>query len=398
MKILQINTCCGIGSTGRIAVEISNKCAEVGIQNYIAYGVKHTNYEKSFKIGSNISYYFHNFLSRFFCNEGGYSYFATKRFLKWVDEINPDIIHLHNIHGHYINIKMVFKYITMKNISCVWTLHDCWAFTGHCTYFDYIGCKKWKTQCFLCPQIKKYPKSWILDRSKRNFLIKRKLFTSPSNMIIVTPSNWLGDLAKQSFLGKYPVEVIHNGIDLNTFKPKQSKFREKHNLQNKFIVLGVAFGFGERKGFKYFLELANRLGKTFQVVMVGVTEEQKQSLPKNIVSILKTNSVEELAGIYSAADIFINPTLEDNFPTTNLESLACGTPVITFNTGGSIESIDEGCGIVVAKENLLELYNAIIKVKESNFTTNSCLERAKLFDKNEKNNEYVFMYKSLYEK
>lgn len=395
MRILQINTSCGIGCTGRIAVEIANECAKLGIENYIAYGVRDTRYEKSYHIGSKLSYYTHNILSRFFDNEGGYSYFATKAFLKWVDRIKPDVIHLHNIHGHYINIKMLFQYLSKRNISCVWTLHDCWAFTGHCTYFDYIRCEKWKTQCFSCPQRKKYPKSWFFDRSKNNYLTKNKLFTSVANMTIVTPSKWLGNLTKQSFLSKYPIKVIHNGIDLDIFKPKQSNFREKHNLQNKFIVLGVAFGFGERKGFKYFIELANRLDETFQVIMVGVTEEQKQSLPKSIIGILRTNNVEELVEIYNTADVFINPTLEDNFPTTNLESLACGTPVITFNTGGSIECIDETCGVVVEKENFEKLCETIYASRTDAFSKFDCIKRASLYDKQARYFEYIELYKIL---
>ena len=341
MKILQINSVCGVGSTGRIATDLYKVSEEQGHQCKIAYG-RGTAPQgiDSIKIGSNLDNYMHVLKTRIFDKHGFGSVNATKKFIEEVKEYDPDVIHLHNIHGYYINIEILFNYLKEANKPVIWTLHDCWAFTGHCAYFDYVGCSKWKNGCNKCPQKEGYPTSKVFDNSKLNYEKKRELFTSVKNMTIVTPSKWLANLVKESFLGKYPVEVINNGIDLDIFKPTKSYFREQYGLEDKFIVLGVASVWEERKGLKYFVELSKELSDDYKIVVVGVTEKQKKELPNNILAITRTNNVKELAEIYTVADVFVNPTLEDNFPTTNLEALACGTPVISFNTGGSVESID----------------------------------------------------------
>ena len=396
MKILQINSVCGVGSTGRIATDLYKVLEEQGHECKIAYG-RGTAPEgiDSIKIGSNLDNYTHVFKTRVFDKHGFGSVNATKKFIEEVKEYDPDIIHLHNIHGYYINIEILFNYLKEANKPVVWTLHDCWAFTGHCAYFDYVGCDKWKSGCNKCPQKQGYPTSNIIDNSKFNYENKRKLFTSMKNMTIVTPSKWLANLLKESFLDKYPVEVINNGIDLNVFKPTESNFKEKYNLQGKFIVLGVASVWEERKGLKYFIELSKELSDDFKIVIVGVNEKQKKELPQNIIAITRTNNIKELAEVYTAADVFVNPTLEDNFPTTNLESLACGTPVITFNTGGSIESIDDNTGSIIEVGDLTKV-SVIIgdKIKKYNRkNTIKCIERANtLFNKNDKYKEYINIY------
>ncbi|MEH7225241.1 glycosyltransferase, partial [Bacillus sp. JJ1566] len=280
----------------------------------------------------------------------------------------------------------------------VWTLHDCWPFTGHCAYFDYVNCNKWITGCENCPQKNSYPASSLRDNSKNNYLMKKNLFNGVKNLTIVTPSEWLANIVKKSFIKSYPVEVINNGIDLNVFKPTSSTFRESHGLLDKFILLGVANVWDKRKGLEYFLEISKKLKDDEIIVLVGLKDQQIKSLPKNIIGISKTDSPHELAQIYSACDIFINPTLEDNFPTTNLEALACGTPIITFNTGGSVESVDEDCGFVVTKGAIKEILEKkdIIKEKgKHNYFTNCINKSINNYDKNDKFAQYIELYKKV---
>lgn len=394
MKILQINSVCGVGSTGRITTDLYKVLEEQGHECKIAYGrgVAPEGID-SIKIGSNLDNYTHVFKTRVFDKHGFGSVNATKKFIKEVKEYDPDIIHLHNIHGYYINIEILFNYLKEANKPVVWTLHDCWAFTGHCSHFDYVGCDKWKNGCNDCIQKNEYPSSKVIDNSKFNYEKKKELFTSVKNMTIVTPSKWLANLVKESFLGKYPVEVINNGIDLDVFKPTKSKFRRIYNLQDKFIVLGVASVWTERKGLKYFIELSEKLSDDYKIVLVGITEKQRKEISKKILAITKTNNVKELAEIYTASDVFLNPTLEDTFPTTNLEALSCGTPIITFNTGGSIESVNDKCGLIVKKESKEKLIRGIQKIKLNNNYKEECINESRKYNKLDRYNEYISLYK-----
>jgi putative colanic acid biosynthesis glycosyltransferase len=396
LKVLQINTVCGTGSTGRIAIDIHNILLSQGHESYIAYGRgEPLNCKTAIKIGSKLDMYVHGSFTRILDNHGFASKEVTKEFIKEVEELNPDIIHLHNIHGYYINVEILFNYLKKANKPVVWTLHDCWPFTGHCAYFDYVGCDKWKKGCFKCPQKRTYPESMFLDNSKINYLRKKTLFTGIKNMTIVTPSNWLANLVKQSFLKEYPVKVINNGIDLNVFKPTQSDFRERFSIKDKFLILGVANIWDKRKGFEYFIELSKKLKNDQVIVMVGLTQKQKENLPHNIIGITRTNNITELVEIYSSADVFVNTTLEDNFPTVNLEALACGTPVITFNSGGSPECIDESCGFVVKKGYVDGLFEntRLFKGKDNLiFRKNSLKRVSEMYDKNDKFKKYLEVY------
>ena len=400
MKVLQINTFCGIGSTGRIATDISEILQKEGNDSIIAYGIgENPNSKvKTIKIGTKLEVHIHSLISQLFDMQGRGSFLATKRFIKKVKMYDPDIIHLHNLHGCYINIKVLFKYLEKSNKPVIWTLHDCWPFTGHCAHFDYAKCEKWKTKCEKCIQKRVYPKNIFVNRAERNYKFKKNIFNKCKNITIITPSKWLSNLVKQSFLGKYQIKVINNGIDLVKFKPiKNNTIEKKYNLTNKFIVLGVASSWSDKKGLKYFVELSKKLDENYIIILVGITEKQKQQLPKQIITISKTNNVEELAEFYSAADVFVNPTLEDNFPTTNLEALACGTPIITFNTGGSVESIDKTCGEIIEKGNLEELYKTIIKLKKHNLKSEDCIEKSKQYDKIDKYREYIELYTKVIE-
>lgn len=401
MKTVLINSC-NFGSTGNIMLEIAETAENGGYTATVCYPQSRDNSrkqkEKDFIIGTRFSRNIHLMLAEITGLNGCFSYFSTMKLLKKLDKLKPDIIHLHNLHNCYINLSLLFKYIKKHNIKTVWTLHDCWAFTGHCPHFDMIGCDKWKTGCYSCPQYKEYPKS-LFDNSKIMYRLKRKWFSGVKNMTIVTPSEWLASLVKESYLKDYPVKVINNGIDLNVFKPTESDFREKYALGNKYIVLGVAFGWGKRKGLDVFIELAKRLDKgKYKIVLVGTDDNIDKLLPDNIISIHRTQNQTELAEIYTAADVFANPTREENYPTVNMESVACGTPVVTFNTGGSPEMLDETCGAAVAKDDNDAMYNEIIRICEAKpYSLEACIKKAKGFDKNEKFGEYIRLYEVLNE-
>lgn len=368
MKVLQINSVCGYGSTGRIVADLSRALMQNGDDCLIAYGRGQAPEDiKSIRIGDDFDVYLHGICSRITDRHGFYSKRATQRFIRSAREYDPDIIHLHNLHGYYLHLPTLFKWLRESGKPVVWTLHDCWAFTGHCAYFDYVECDRWKTGCHNCPQKNAYPSSLLLDQSRSNFEQKKRLFTSVPNMRIVTPSNWLKNLAQQSFLKNYHIVTVHNGIDLNQFKPTESNFREKNHLTNKTILLSVANVWEPRKGFDHLVELSRRLNLSFQIIIVGLTEQQCGSLPANIFGITHTDNLNELAGLYSTADIFINPTLEDNFPTTNLEAIACGTPVITFDSGGCRETVSDGFGYVVPKGDLKELASQIERLRINQF-------------------------------
>lgn len=337
-----INSVCGIRSTGRICTDLADALTAQGHEVRIAYGRETVpeKYQKyAVKIGSDTDTKIHALRSRLLDDTGFGSKRATERFIEWVRSYDPDVVHLHNIHGYYINIEVLFRYLAETQKHVIWTLHDCWPFTGHCPHFEYEKCGKWKTGCFDCPKDKKeYPARLLLDNSASNWKKKRKLFTAVKDMTLVTPSKWLGDLAKQSFLKKCPVKVIHNGIDTDVFRPTESNFREKNGLEGKKLLLGVASTWYDKKGLGDFIRLSKKLDDPYKIILVGLTDKQLETMPKNILGITRTNSTKELAEIYTAADYFINLTYEDNYPTVNLEAQACGTPVISYRTGGSTES------------------------------------------------------------
>lgn len=343
MRVLIINSVCGTGSTGRICTDLACELERNGHEVKIAYGrgsVPKQFRKYAFQICSRWDVYRHVFLSLFFDRSGFGSRNSTIRFVKWIKQYNPDVIHLHNLHGYYLNIEVLFCFIKTFKGKVIWTLHDCWPFTGHCAYFDFAKCNEWQCGCKDCVQTNDYPKSLFISRSRSNYLRKEKAFTNVPNLTLVTPSKWLANLVKQSFLREYPVYVVHNGIDTQIFKPTKSHILSRYHLEGKTVVLGVASFWSSRKGLKYFIQLADMLPEQYRVVLIGLSQKQIASLPPKIVGIQKTNDVHELVEWYSAAEVFVNPTLEDNYPTTNIEAQACGTPVITFNTGGSVESAD----------------------------------------------------------
>ena len=393
MRILMINSVCGIGSTGRICTDLADLLEKQGHEVKIAYGRGNVpeKYERyAVRIGTDADVRLHGVKTRLLDRHGFGSRAATVKFIEWVESYSPDVIHLHNVHGYYVNIEVLFKYLRRCEKKIIWTLHDCWTFTGHCSYFDYVGCEKWKTECFACPQVKEYPKSFLIDSSKTNFADKKELFTNIPNMMLVTPSVWLKNVVGSSFLGEYPIQVIPNGIDISVFNPTESDFREKNQLTDKKIILGVANIWDRRKGLDTFAELSKKLDEKYKIVLVGLSKKQIKALPQNILGIERTDSVKQLCEIYTAADVFVNPTMEDNYPTVNMEAIACGTPVVTFRTGGSPEMLDPLTGVVVERNDIDSLENEIKRItNESVFDKNNCVQRSAEFDKNKCFGKYV---------
>lgn len=399
MKVLQLNTVCGQGSVGRIAVDLYRVLKQQGEEASIIYGRREAPAGvEAIRVNSNLDMGLH-VLKTFIEGRHGFgSTKATKKIIEIVKEYDPDVIHLHNIHGFYLNVEELFSYLKNKPIAVVWTLHDCWGFTGHCAYFDYIGCEKWKTGCYSCEQYKNsYPYAIFKDNSVENYERKKAAFTGVKNLTIVTPSYWLKHLVEDSYLKEYPIEVIPNGIDLEQFKPKTGDYA-KQFASDKYIILGVANVWEKRKGLPYFEQLAKRLKDSYQIILVGLSKKQRKELPKNIIGITRTNQVSELAELYTLADVYVNASLEDNFPTTNLEALACGTPVITFNTGGSKESLNETCGVVVKKGDLNQLQKAIEEVCNHPFLKEDCIRQSKQFEKNIRFDQYIELYHKILEK
>ena len=308
---------------------------------------------REFNFGTALDVYADAARTRLDDRAGFHSKAATKRLLAKLDEIDPDIVHLHNLHGYYLNIEMLFAWLAASRCQVLWTLHDCWAFTGHCTHFTFVGCDQWKTVCpgsrESCPQKGMYPASWFTDASAHNYADKKRIFTSlpAERLALITPSLWLADLVSQSFLGCYPVEVRPNTVDKTVFKPTLSDFRNRYNLADKFVILGVASPWTERKGLEDFVRLRELLDGRFAIVLVGLSPKQIRSLPEGIVAFGHIEPIE-LVSIYSAADVLFNPSAEDTFPTVNLEAEACGTPVVAFDICGSSETLHDARSHVVS--------------------------------------------------
>lgn len=364
-RLVQINTVCN-GSTGKIMGDIQRKANEEGYHTLSIYG-RRKGYKdlECKKVGGFFSFWFHVGITTVFDLHGHGSYFKTKKIVKILRKENPDVIHLHNIHGYYLNYKVLFRYLKKEFTEKIfWTLHDCWTFTGHCPYFTYVKCDKWKEQCFKCPNKTKYPTSLFLDRSFKNYKEKKELFTGLKNLTIITPSDWLNHLVKQSFLKEYKVVTVNNTINTQIFKPtKNEDVLKKYNIpKDKKIILGVASIWEERKGLKDFIKLSSMLENEYQIVLVGLTKKQIKQLPKNIMGIERTENQLELATLYTHAYAFVNPTYEDNYPTVNLEAIACGTKVISYDTGGCKEQISSQNGCIVPVGNVEKMIEKIMEV------------------------------------
>lgn len=398
-KLLQINVTANWGSTGKIAEAINQAAQRKGWECSTAYG-RWANPSKftTYKVGNKWDMYVHYFENRIFDREGLSSRRATKALIRHIEELKPDVISLHNIHDHYLNYELLFRYLNDTDIKVVWTFHDCWAFTGHCFHFVTKDCMRWKTGCHDCPLHHLYPNT-VLDRSVKNYSLKKELFSANKNLAIVACSDWLGDFVKESFLKDKRIEVIHNGVDLQMFRPQDGKkSREgKESERRVFKIIAVSSVWYPNKGELDIYKLRTMLPEDeYEITMVGLSAEQAKNLPEGIRGIQRTQNVQELAQLYSEADVLINPTYEDNFPTVNIEALACGTPVITYRTGGSPEAIDDKTGMVIEQGNVVSLANAVMQMKDTPLSSADCRKRAEEhFDKDKCFEKYIELYESL---
>ena len=388
MKVLQINSFFSVGGPPRIMNGIYDTLKEQGHECKIV-AAREAFYapEDSWRIGSGLDVKFNGAMARIFDNEGFNAKRATRELVKKIEEYDPDIIHLHNLHGYCINVEILFDYLKRADKKVFWTLHDCWSFTGHCAHFQIAGCDRWQTQCEKCPQKQVYPSSKVFSNAENNFTRKKAAFTGVKDMTIITPSHWLADLVKQSFLREYPVKVVHNGIDTSVFKPTESDIRARYGLENKKIVIGVAQNWGKAKGLDDFVRLSQMLDDTYKVVLVGLTDKQVDELPDNIIKITRTKNAIELAQWYTAADLFVNTTYEDTYPTVNLEAQACGTPAVTYKTGGSPESVPSAH--VVEQGHIDELATL---VRELCCTDSPKVKDALNYDRKTRYAEYIELY------
>lgn len=391
MKILQINIF-GNLSTGKIAVDLYRTLKDAKHQGIIAFA-RNTIPEDipHIKIGSKLNVYVDGVMTRLTDRAGFYSKAATRNLIKKIKEYDPDVIHLHNLHGYYINIEILFNYLKNCGKPVVWTLHDCWAFTGHCCYYSMAECDKWKVGCHDCIQKGAYPASYT-DNSIQNYKTKKELFLGLPNMTLVAVSKWLAGEIKQSFLKDVPLEVIYNGIDTSIFKPTKSDFRKKYGLENKFIILGVASTWDTRKGLTDFIKLAGMLDENYQIVLVGITDKKKGQLPQNILGLSRTDSMEELAGLYTASDIFFNASVEETFGLPTTEAMACGCPVIVYNATSLPEVCGKKNGWVVEPHCLNEVVRIIKKFDKESFKDPSFRQAAMRYEKTLQFSKYIDLY------
>lgn len=399
-RLLIIGSSLNYGSPGRITESLGLLAQRNGWEVFQAHGLKYANHSqlKAHPVSSCFEEKIHAAFSLLLDAHGLASINGTKRLVKWIEKIKPDVIHLHNIHGYYLNYKVLFEYLATLNTPIIWTLHDFWAITGHCAHFDYIGCNKWKTECKNCPQRGTYPKSLFLDKSKRNYNIKKKYFTSVQNMIITPVSKWVGRLVAESFLGSYPIQPIYNGIDTEIFKKTKSDLRKILGLEGKFVMVGVAAPWYPLKGMNDYFELSKHLSTDFQIIMIGLKPEQIKQLPKGVIGIEKTQNQKELAAYYSVADVVLNLSYQETFGMTTVEGLACGTPGIVYNKTASPELVTLDTGRVVEAGNISELLNAIYEIKNigKSAFSKACRERVlTYFDKDKQFNKYIELYERL---
>ncbi len=391
MKIAFINSVAGFGSTGRLVYYLSKT---EGVTSRIYYGRKKNMTDADvFRMTSFFGNVCHALATYTMDAHGFANKHETEKMLKDLREFNPDLVHLHNLHGYYLNVETLFRGLKELGVPVIWTFHDCWPMTGHCAHYDSLKCMKWQSGCENCPALSRYPVTWNGRHVRENYEKKKRIFTSLDDLTIVTPSQWLADQVKQSYLKDIDTRVIHNGIDLSVFRPTENDFKKMFMIENKFLIMTAASVWTHEKGLHDLVQFSRMLRDDECLAIVGIRDDQKEMFPHSTITITRTNSQKEMAEMYTAADVLLNPTLEDTFPTVNMEALACGTPVITYNTGGSPEIRDEKTGIVVKKGSLSGLREALDQLREHPFTAEDCIDRAKQFTYSRMLEEYAQLYR-----
>ena len=396
MRILFINSVCGTGSTGKIIADIVNLLKKSRHEAKVLYGVGQARGvipQDAVKTANQWDYYLHNGLSRITDHAGLYSRKATCWLIQEIEIYCPDLIHLHTLHGYYINYEILFDYLKKANIPVVWTLHDCWPFTGHCTNYSAIGCRQWRDKCIDCPQLHRYPKCWFTGDVENNFIRKKRAFTGLQNMVITAPSHWLAEQISASFLKDYPIQVIPNGIDRSVFHPQRGGFRQQYGLQGKKIVLGAANVWSKSKGIDDMVSLSRMLDDGYQIVMIGLTRKQMEGLPKEIIGIQRTENQQALAQWYSEADVFVNPTYEETFGLTSVEAQACGTPVVVYDTDGCPETVMQENGIIVPQGDVNKMKEAIVNIAFADSRADP--QKMDVFESDHVYQEYIRLYRSM---
>ncbi|MBQ8969409.1 MAG: glycosyltransferase [Bacteroidaceae bacterium] len=400
--LLIINVALNWGSTGKIVEGIGQLAIKDGWNVYVAHGARYFNESslKNYQVETKLGEMFHYVESSLFDAQGRGSRYSTKKFLKVIDSIRPDIVHIHNIHGCFINYPILFDYLREKSIPVVWTLHDCWAMTGHCVHFERTHCEQWKKQCLSCPQKHDFPKSYLFDRCKSNYSLKKRLFTAIEKMKITTVSSWLKGVAELSYLKNFPINVVYNGVDIKLFSHIESNIREQLNIGNNKMLLAVASGFEERKGIYDFAALSKVLPSGYQIVLIGTNENDRNVLPNNVIAISRTNSVKELAEFYSAADVLLSLSYEETFGLTIVEAMACGTPAIVYGNTAQPELITAGTGKIVPTGDIESLVKAIEEVcsKPRETYVETCRKHAMQYEESLSYQKYLDIYESIINK
>lgn len=401
-RLLIINVALNWGSTGKIVEGIGSLAKSRGWEVYVAHGARYKNRSnlKAIQVSGRAEEWIHYIGSSLFDAQGLGSRCATRRFLKEVDEISPDVVHIHNIHGCFLNYPLLFNYLRDKQIPVVWTLHDCWAMTGHCVHFEKTHCERWKTQCEKCPQKRDFPTSYLLDRSKRNYALKKQLLTSMDRMRITTVSAWLKGVAEKSYLNKFPIDVVPNGIDTGRFNYTDKDIKKRFQIESKILLLAVASGFEERKGIFDYVALSRILTDKYQLMLVGVNDQDRKVLPDNVIAVSRANGPEELAAFYSASDVLLSLSYEETFGLTVVEAMACGTPAIVYDNTAQPELITKETGTVVPTGDIDTLINAIEVVcsKPKETYEDACRRHAIQYDESLSYNKYLDIYNSLINK
>lgn len=394
MRVFEINTVCGTGSTGRIAVDLAHMLKEHGDECCIAYSRGDAPEDvDTFRFGNKAEIYWHGIMTRLSDRHGMYSKGATRELIRRIQEYQPDVIHLHNIHGYYLNIEILFDFLREYHRPVVWTLHDCWTYTGHCSHYTCVECEKWKSGCYDCPLKREYPGSMFADRSTENYRMKKRLFTSLEKLHLVTPSDWLKKEVEKSFFKGIPCTAIPNGIEIEKFIHKKSDLRDRLEIHNKRVILGVANVWTEQKGIGDFIELSKILNESYQLVMVGVDQKRRKLLPSNIIALEKTKNIEELIELYSMSDIYFNSSIEETMGMTTGEAICCGTPVVAYRSTAIPESVGAGCGIILEPhdiEGVARAFDEILNSKEQ--YEQACHAYRNRFDKKVSNDMYYQVY------